>query len=642
MPRRHANSEPLQSATGVERTRQVAFRFALDPHREREAQLWCHAGAARYAWNKALGWVKHGLTCREWERELGGEPWTEVPWTKFSLINAFNAWKHAKAADPLDGSRGLTWKDEVCQDVFECAMVDLGQALASWADSRSGKRKGRRVGFPKHKAKKRATPSFRLRNRARRGEVQAIRIVDSKHVKVPGLGVVRHHGSNRQLRGLLDTGRAHLYSATFRYEQGRWWVTLSGVAAVFHPARQSRKARHPHPAGIDLGVRTLAVCADDTGEPVKCWEGVNALEGAQRQLRRANRRLARTKSGSSGRRDAAQRVGRLHRRVAHLRRDALHQLTHWAASNLAEVTVEDLNVAGMLANRRLARRLSDASLAELRRQLTYKARWYGTTLHEADRFYASSKICSACGQKNDALDLGDVTWTCPHPLCHMTHNRDHNAAVNLARWPRQQYPPPARGSPDPPSRVEPPGRRGLPVEPTSAGPDPRSGWNSGRRTRNEPSPRGLRIERGTSRPDHPWAKGTRCSREIGYRPSFRLVVRIAGERLGLDLVDVAHPVAVGVLRFDGGEVAHGGAEIGAVGVHVLLAARLLGVAGHTGVELRTPHVVLGVELALKLRRALRGWAHHREADGTDHRGQQSNCSGHSRHAHMCWPPWRCG
>jgi putative transposase len=445
MPRRRPKTEPMRSATGVELTREVAFRFALDPGPRMEAALWRHAGSARYAWNKALGWVRHGLTCRDWERELGAEPWTEVPWTKFSLINAFNAWKNGQIVDAVDGSRGLPWKDEVCQDVFECAMVDLGQALSNWAESRTGTRQGRRVGFPKHKSKKRATPSFRLRNRARPGECQAIRVVDHDHVKVPGIGVVRHHGSNRQLREMLDGGRAHLYSATFRYDRGRWWLTLSGVAAAFHPARRSRKDRHPRPAGIDLGVRTLAVCADDTGAPVKCWEGVNALEGAQRKLRRANRRLARTKPGSAGRRSAAQKVGRLHGQIADLRRDALHQLTHWAATKLSELTVEDLNVAGMLANRRLARRLSDAALAELRRQLTYKARWYGTVLHEADRWYPSSKTCSACGHKNDDLDLGDVVWTCPNPACRAVHDRDHNAAVNLARWPRQhQQPPPAR------------------------------------------------------------------------------------------------------------------------------------------------------------------------------------------------------
>ena len=207
-----------------------------------------------------------------------------------------------------------------------------------------------------------------------------------------------------------------------------------------HPARVSRKGRHPRPAGIDLGVRILALCADDTGHPVRAWEGVNALEGAQRKLRRANRRLARTKPGSAGRRKAARNVGRLHRRVANLRRDALHQLTHWAATHLTELTVEDLNVAGMLADRRLALGAADQAMATLRRLLIYKATWYGTDLVAADRFYPSSKTCSTpgCGHVHAELGRGESHWTCPR--CDTGHDRDHNAAVNLARWPARNQP----------------------------------------------------------------------------------------------------------------------------------------------------------------------------------------------------------
>jgi putative transposase len=130
--------------------------------------------------------------------------------------------------------------------------------------------------------------------------------------------------------------------------------------------------------------------------------------------------------------------------VANLRREALHQLTRWAATQLTELTIEDLNVAGMLSNHRLARRLADAGLAELRRQLTYKARWYGLTLHEADRWYPSSKTCSVCGHLHRDLTLGDATWRCP--TCNTMHDRDHNAAVNLARWPQHPLPPPARAA----------------------------------------------------------------------------------------------------------------------------------------------------------------------------------------------------
>jgi IS605 OrfB family transposase len=121
----------------------------------------------------------------------------------------------------------------------------------------------------------------------------------------------------------------------------------------------------PFHTGLVAGLLALTLAGAACGSG---WVGLRQLG----QERRGRERLD------------GERVGRLHGRVADLRHDVLHQLTHWAATHLAEITIEDLNVAGMLANRRLARRLSDAALAELHRQLTYKARWYGTLLHQAE------------------------------------------------------------------------------------------------------------------------------------------------------------------------------------------------------------------------------------------------------------------
>lgn len=113
----------------------------------------------------------------------------EVPWTGFDLINAFNAWKKTEDAGrvvvvTVDGlaevvATGLAWRTQVCQQVFEEAAVDLGKALKAWSDSRSGKRKGKRVGFPQFKKKTRAVVSFRLRNKHPKGRPPAIRVGDA-------------------------------------------------------------------------------------------------------------------------------------------------------------------------------------------------------------------------------------------------------------------------------------------------------------------------------------------------------------------------------------------------------------------------------------------------------------------------------
>ncbi|MGH8971439.1 MAG: RNA-guided endonuclease TnpB family protein, partial [Actinomycetes bacterium] len=242
----------------------------------------------------------------------------------------------------------------------------------------------------------------------------------------------------------LEQGRFHAYAAAFRFERGRWVVAVTGVAAeLHHPRRDTRpgSGRHQPRVGVDLGVRTLAVVADETGRVLGAVEGVKALQHAQARLKLANKRYSRTKKNSTGRRKAARRLGRIHARVAALRSALLHRLTAELARGYTSLVIEDLNAAGMLANRRLARVVSDAAFRELRRQLAYKTAWHGTELAVADRWFPSSKTCSSCGNLKADLTLGDRVYACDGPHgCGLVIDRDVNAAVNLARHPPREDP----------------------------------------------------------------------------------------------------------------------------------------------------------------------------------------------------------
>jgi putative transposase len=164
-------------------SRHTTFRFCLDPTVEQHEVLGRHAGASRFAFNQCLRIVKTTLTQRKTCPDI------EVPWTGFDLINAFNAWKKTEEAGRVfiaapQGAvevavTGLAWRRHVCQQVFEEAAVDLSRGLAAWAASRSGKRKGRRVGFPRFKKKTGDIPSFRLREKHPKGKRAAIRIGDN-------------------------------------------------------------------------------------------------------------------------------------------------------------------------------------------------------------------------------------------------------------------------------------------------------------------------------------------------------------------------------------------------------------------------------------------------------------------------------
>jgi putative transposase len=438
------NGAPL-SHTDQVLSRAVTFQFTLDPNAEQMVLFAKCAGARRFTVNHHLARVKANLDARSGERESlseGGdscEPSTpSLSWSGFTFINEFNAWKNGESEDSLvneDGTRGLSWRHELPNDVFECASVDAARALENFSASRRGKRGGTPVGFPRFQAKGKVTPSFRLRNRATPGMApssQPIRFTDSSHVRLPKFGPVKICGPTRKVRRMIDAGRFHIYSATLTERAGRWTGSLTGVAAELHQTERSRTNRHAVPVGVDRGIISLAVAADANGVAFESFEGVKTLKQAQASLKAANQALSRTTPGSKGRQRARSRLAKRHRKVANTRRHLVHQASKTLVDRCQVLVIEDLNVAGMVRNRHLARSISDAAMGELSRQILYKARWHEVEVRVADRFYPSSKKCSGCGEMRNELDLSTRTYSCG--ICSLVIDRDLNAAINLARW----------------------------------------------------------------------------------------------------------------------------------------------------------------------------------------------------------------
>jgi putative transposase len=436
---------PLTSHTGQVLSRAVTFQFALDPNVEQKILLAKCGGARRFTVNHHLARVKANLDARSAEREaslndaIPAEPLTSsLSWSGFSFINEFNAWKNGESDDsPIseDGSRGLAWRHEMPGDVFECASVDAARALENFAAARRGERRGAPVGFPRFQAKGKVTPSFRLRNRATPGRApssQPIRFCDPSHLRLPKFGPVKLLGPTRQVRRMIDAGRFHVYSATLTQRAGRWTVSLTGVAAELHQVERSRSTRHLVPVGVDRGITSLAVAADANGTPFEIFEGVKTLREAQRTLKAANQALARTTPGSKGRQRARARLAKTHCKVANTRRHLVHQVSKTLVTRAQVLVIEDLNVAGMVRNRPLAKSISDAAMGELSRQILYKAKWHGVEVRVADRYFPSSKTCSGCGEVKSNLSLSERVYSCD--LCGLAIDRDLNAAINLARW----------------------------------------------------------------------------------------------------------------------------------------------------------------------------------------------------------------
>jgi len=200
---------------------------------------------------------------------------------------------------------------------------------------------------------------------------------------------------------------------------GRWYVTFTVEAAGPEPLPDAGR-----PVGVDLGVRDFDVTSD--GQRIA---NPRHQERRARNLARYQRRLARCQEGSRNRAKAKAKVARAHRKVRDARRDFLHKTSTRLVRDNDIIVIEDLNVVDMVGNRRLARAISDSGWGEFRRQLAYKCQRYGRELIVIDRWYPSSKTCSACGHLLAKLPLSTRHWTCPS--CRARHDRDINAAKNI-------------------------------------------------------------------------------------------------------------------------------------------------------------------------------------------------------------------
>lgn len=397
-----------------------AYKYALDPTSTQARDLARHCGAARVAYNWAVTKIRANWSQRRAEETYGIGEDQRTAWANWSLPALRKAWNQAK-------SEVAPWWAECSKEAYNTGLAQATMALKNYAESKTGARSGRRVGKPRRKRKGKATPSCRFTTGTIRVEA------DRQHVTLPRVGRIKTHESTRKLARRLDNDTARVLSATVRFEGGRWFCSLQCEVRRGEPIA----ARPDTHVGVDVGISHLAVLSQPVAG-VSDEDGfvVNPrhLAGAQTRLRRASRRQGpdrRTGQKPSKRWEKANRDrNKVHHRVANLRRDGLHKLTTGLAATAGTVVVEDLNVAGMLRNRRLARSISDAGFGEIRRQLDYKTRWRGGRLHVANRWFPSSKACSACGVVKPKLPLRVRVFHCEH--CGLTLDRDVNAACNLA------------------------------------------------------------------------------------------------------------------------------------------------------------------------------------------------------------------
>ncbi|MFL1378921.1 MULTISPECIES: RNA-guided endonuclease InsQ/TnpB family protein [unclassified Nocardiopsis] len=361
------------------RTVKRAFRYRFYPTGAQAAELSRTFGCVRLVYNKALA-----ARTRAWYQRQ-----ERVDYNATSAM--LTGWK--KTDD-------LAFLSEVSSVPLQQTLRHLQGAFANFFAGRAR--------YPRFKSRKKSrasaeyTPSaFRYRD----GELTLAKMAEPLDIR---------------WSRPLPAGATPSTVTVSRDAAGRWFVSLLCEDTVdADPA--------PNDAvGIDAGITSLVTLS--TGEKVTNPR----YERADRaRLAKAQRALSRKQEGSANRGKARTRVARVHARIADRRKDFLHKLTTRLVRENQVVVIEDLTVRAMVKNRALARAVSDAAWSELRSMLEYKADWYGRELVVVDRFFPSTRLCSApgCGHVHERLPLDVREWICPR--CGIVHDRDVNAANNI-------------------------------------------------------------------------------------------------------------------------------------------------------------------------------------------------------------------
>lgn len=363
----------------------LGHSIALDPTPDQAEYFRRASGTARFAFNWGLA---------EWKRmhEAGEKP---------SMQKIKAAWNRHRKAE-------LPWTYEVTKCASGQAIADLGSAFSNFFRDLKKPAKQRRSRYPRFK-RKRDDEGFALWN-------DQFVVADCR-VRIPLLGWVRMREPLR-LSGKIMGARVSCRA-------GRWMLSVQVDTDVNLPPAPVGSV-----VGVDLGVSSLAILS--TGEVVS---GPKARRNFLSRMKRLQRRVSlqrhRAQRASNRQKVRMKRLQKLHHRMACIRKDAAHKLTTDLTSRFETVVIEDLNVAGMAKNHSLSGAILDAGWSEIRRQLGYKTAMRGGRVVVADRFFPSSKTCFDCGHIVQAMPLSMREWICPN--CGVAHDRDVNAARNLAR-----------------------------------------------------------------------------------------------------------------------------------------------------------------------------------------------------------------
>ena len=359
-----------------------AFKFRIYPTENQANQLTQFFGAKRWLFNHYLAEQKRRFESKE--KHL----------TNFDIN---------KLITQLKKTEELGWLKEIDDWCLKNASEDLSNAYSNFFNSIKGKRKGKKMEVPKFK-KRSNQQAYRTRN---------IKI-DEQGLKLPK---IKTYINIKLDRDLTD---CKIKSATItKTPSGKYFVSVLTETDIQLLPMSGREV------GIDMGLKDLLILSDGT----KFHHPEKLLAKAKQQLKTQQKKLARKAKGSKNRDKQRTHVAKKYEKIASIRNDYYHNISTHLVRNYDAIYMEDLNVAGMIKNRKLSRAIHESAWSTLSNMIEYKADWYGKTYYRISRWTPSTKTCSCCGHKLESISMGVREWTCPS--CGAHHDRDLNAALNI-------------------------------------------------------------------------------------------------------------------------------------------------------------------------------------------------------------------
>lgn len=360
---------------------EYSYKFRLYPTAVQRAQISRNFGCCRYVFN-------HFLAQRQEQyKETGTSP------TRFQQDKILTILKQE-----------LPWLKEADSTSLQATLQDLDMAYQNFFRR---VKQGEKPGYPRFKSKRAHRQSYKSKCVGTN-----IKVLEGA-VQLPKLGKVKCRIS-KPVEGRI------LSATVSQTPSGKYFVALCCTDIDMEPLPSTGAV-----VGIDMGLKAFAITSDGVS-----YQNHKYLAKSEKKLAKLQRQLSRKSKGSNRWEKARLQVARLHEHITNQRHDMLHKLSTDLVRNYDLIAIEDLASSNMVKTHKLAKAISDAGWGEFRRQLQYKAAWYGKEVVAIDRFYPSSQLCSACGaQWSGTKDLSVREWTCPQ--CGAQHDRDINAAKNI-------------------------------------------------------------------------------------------------------------------------------------------------------------------------------------------------------------------